>query len=432
MIKLKVLNHKNEPEEIFYDQHTSRLSDKDGNRLIDVINHPHRRRGVDISDIYNQKANFDISPETPAKKTNKVRRLKIQLGLGCNYSCSYCLQGSEIAKATASSTLDASIFLKTLDKWLDPTNLTAIEFWGGEPLLYWHKIKILAPELRKRFPHVKFGMVTNGSILTKEIADTLYDWGFSISISHDGPGMHLRGPDPLDDPAVREVWLYVIEKFRNKSSFNVVLTPSNYNVHTIMEWFYKNVSPDINVGFEGVVHDYDNNPTNRFTKESLNELTTSLASALITGSAFRSPMMRDKYKFALDHFINETPSYTLSQKCGMDLEDQLAVDLLGNVMTCQNVGAKGPHRLGHVGLFDKISLNTSWHWSKRKECSSCPVLQLCQGSCMYQEGDNWVSSCHAEFAYNLGYFIAAIHYLTGKLVHEIEGHIIRPVYSFET
>lgn len=39
------------------------------------------------------------------------------------------------------------------------------------------------------------------------------------------------------------------------------------------------------------------------------------------------------------------PIEALGQKCGMDREDTIAVDLRDNVMTCQNAGAKGSHKI---------------------------------------------------------------------------------------
>jgi uncharacterized protein len=123
--------------------------------------------------------------------------------------------------------------------------------------------------------------------------------------------------------------------------------------------------------------------------------------------------------------VNERSSESLFQKCGMDTPEYLAVDLKGNVMTCQNVGANGNHKIGHVDDFEKIALNTSRHWSKRPECQSCPVLQLCQGACMYQGGDNWTHSCNAEFFYNLAFFRAALFILTGRWMVGFSGDIVQ-------
>ena len=83
----------------------------------------------------------------------------------------------------------------------------------------------------------------------------------------------------------------------------------------------------------------------------------------------------------------QRPIEALGQKCGMDQPDAIAVDLRGNVMTCQNTGAKGAHKIGHVADFDAIALDTATHFAFREECMACPVVQLCKGSCMFLEGE---------------------------------------------
>ena len=64
------------------------------------------------------------------------------------------------------------------------------------------------------------------------------------------------------------------------------------------------------------------------------------------------------------------PIEALGQKCGMDSPDAIAVDLRGNVMTCQNTGAKGVHKIGHVDDFSAIALDTATHFAFRPECVS--------------------------------------------------------------
>lgn len=77
--------------------------------------------------------------------------------------------------------------------------------------------------------------------------------------------------------------------------------------------------------------------------------------------------------------MRRRPIEALGQKCGMDSPDAIAVDLRGNVMTCQNTGAKDAHKIGHVADFDAIALDTATHFAFRPECISCPVVQLCKG-----------------------------------------------------
>ena len=67
----------------------------------------------------------------------------------------------------------------------------------------------------------------------------------------------------------------------------------------------------------------------------------------------------------------------------MDQDDDLKVDLKGNVLTCQNVGLEKKHLSGHMDKMEEVRTKSSQHWTWRKECRSCPVVQLCQGSCMF-------------------------------------------------
>lgn len=406
-----------------YDQHTSRLTDATGISVIGKL--PPEIPKKDWSTVLPFTA---TSPETPTPKSKKIKRLKIQLGLGCNYSCSYCVQSSEIHKASASSTKDAVEFLNNLDKWLSPDDLQRIEIWGGEPMLYWRKIEVLIPVLREKYPNVKFSMISNGTMFNRERIDKLYDWDFTVAVSHDGPGQHVRGQDPFQNPKIFEQITYLVKKFmpNHRFGFNSVLTPGNTNVNAIIDWF-QGYFPDVRVQFEGVVHDYNGDQSSSFSIDELHAFSLQLTNQLIDGTALRSPALYNKLKGAIESILQERPSSVLFQKCGMDKDDSLTVDLQGNVTTCQNVGAKGEHKIGEVADFDNISLDTSNHWSTRDECSSCPVLQLCQGSCMYQQGDGWVNSCNSEFYYNLAFFNAALFVVTGKVMTEFYGANIRPV-----
>ena len=92
----------------------------------------------------------------------------------------------------------------------------------------------------------------------------------------------------------------------------------------------------------------------------------------------------------------------LGQKCRMDNPDAIAMDLRGNVMTCQNTGAKEEYKIGHVTDFDDIALDTATHFAFRTECMACPVVQLCKSSCMFLDGDFFARSCANEFAFNSG------------------------------
>lgn len=402
-----------------YNPHTSELRQEDGTDVVGDL----------------EPGQFPIaprlSPAAPGRKSSAPDTLKIQLGLSCNYSCSYCSQKDQIDRASVTRTADADAFLAGLDGWLKDAPGT-IEFWGGEPFLYYAKLKRLVPALRGRFPQARFLIITNGSLVDDEIIEFIERHDIVIAVSHDGPGQHLRGPDPFEDPerakALKDLWRR--RGPMGRMSFNVVLSAANCDVRATHAWFVDRVGdPGVALHTEGVVSVYDREVlrgAGRFGDAAYRTLHRSIV-ASFQGEA--SPAFSDILKKAgdfVDALYRRRPSSALGQKCGMDREDQLAVDLAGNVMTCQNTGARGRHGIGTVADLPAARLDTAWHWSHRESCNHCPVLQLCKGSCMYLEGDLFAQSCENEYRYNTAILAGVMKHLTGLELERIEGDIRRP------
>jgi uncharacterized protein len=110
----------------------------------------------------------------------------------------------------------------------------------------------------------------------------------------------------------------------------------------------------------------------------------------------------------------------------MDREDTLTIDLLGNVITCQNTStaAKAPngemHKAGNIGEFSAIEVRTSVHFMNRDHCRGCPVVQTCKGGCMFLTGDLFNASCDNTYTDHISYFAAAVEALTGYVPIYIE------------
>jgi uncharacterized protein len=105
----------------------------------------------------------------------------------------------------------------------------------------------------------------------------------------------------------------------------------------------------------------------------------------------------------------------------MDDEHTLAIDLRGNVMTCQNVssletGKNGESHLGgNLDNYDEVAIKTSTHWSNRAECPKCPVLHLCKGACMFLDKEFWDVSCANAYSDNVALFALSIEKITGYI-----------------
>jgi uncharacterized protein len=413
----KMKNGGTEVKHFFYDNMTSILKDSDGNEIYSPL-----------ALEYTKKEDWGTTPapitsiDTPLNKSD-IKMLKIQLGLSCNYSCEYCSQRF-VPHADTSSPIEVQKFLKNLDLWMheEPEK---IQFWGGEPLVYIKILKPLAEGLREKWPNVKFGMVTNGSLLNPETNDWLVKMGFTIGMSHDGPGQRVRGPDPLKDDVQKANILDLFDKLGpGRMSFNAMVHRENMDRAAIQKYLEDTLGrDDFKIAEGGFIDTYDQGGAANALKDKAEQLgfkRLTLAQARQSETK-KFHIFSNRITEWISSISSQRPASVLGQKCTMDRLDTIAVDLKGNVLTCQNVSAvqKAPngksHRIGHVSRLEDVKLNTSTHWSKRKNCPSCPMLQACKGSCMFLEDELWDKSCDNSYNDHIPYFAVAMELLTGYL-----------------
>lgn len=363
-------------------------------------------------------------------KPSLVRRIKIQLGLSCNYSCSYCSQRF-VERPPETTSRDINDFM-VLFAHIPKTEQFKVEFWGGEPLVYWKTLKPLAERIRQHYPNAAFSIISNGSLLTKEIIDWLDVMGFGVAISHDGPGQAVRGEDPL--VTKREVFVYALQVLYTKGrfAFNACLNKRNQSRVAIIE-FFENTFPGYRFrhGEMNLVDAYDEGGMEAlsfsrkehfaFRRNSWAELRFQ-AERLHHCSDQSDRVKQLVMKNGSEAQVSEISAWAIAgapMKCGMDTPESLAIDMKGNVITCQNTSAVAvagngeSHKVGHVHALADVRLKTATHWTQRPNCSGCPVLSLCKGSCMYLYGDNWWTSCDGEFSNNVALLALAFEKVTG-------------------
>ncbi len=369
-----------------------------------------------------------VSVNQPGRKGD-IKTLKISLGLSCNYECGYCSQRF-VPHAQQTNAGDVAPFVALLT-----ANLTSpparIEFWGGEPFVYWKTLKPLAEALRALYPGAHFNIITNGSLLDLEKNVWLEQMGFSVGLSHDGPGYHARGADPLDDPAqlaaIMDLWARL--KPLGRMSVNAMMHRDNQSRAEVQAWLQARFGADVPIGEGAYIDPYDEGGMAAVLRDSAEHMLyrARAFTELRQGRVANFSIARQKIQGFIDSIRNQRPASSVGQKCGMDKADNLAVDLNGNVITCQNVSAAAlapngqTHKIGHLSDLPGVQLKTATHWSQRRDCSACPVLQLCQGSCMFLEGPLWEAGCDAAYSDNVPFFAAAIEFLTGYTPYYIEG-----------
>ena len=408
----------------YYDNMTSKLTTASGELIYADV-----AKQQNPNPIWQEAEITD--PTNPLGKDgeHQFRVLKIQLGLSCNYGCEYCSQRF-VPHADNGNPATVQKFMKNLDKWLKHPP-KKIEYWGGEPFVYWKTLKPLAEALKEKFPDTKISVITNGSLLNPEINEWIDKLGFSVGLSHDGPGQPVRGPDPFDDPEQKKNILDLWHRLGHKRmSFNSMIHRENMDRAAIQQYFRNLLqTDDFTIGEGSYIDSYDEGGLKNALDDKAEQLGyRRLALEQIrSGKNDRFHITNSRLKEWISSISQQRPASTLMQKCGMDRPDTIAVDLNGNVLSCQNVSAvaiapnKKSHRIGHVSKIDDVKLTTSTHWSLRQNCSDCPMLQTCKGSCMYLENELWDKSCDSNYNDHLPYFAAAFEVLTGYLPFRING-----------
>lgn len=327
-----------------------------------------------VEDYYNYY-NVEFESDIMEKRKNIIYLI---LGFDCNLRCSYCLHTHHFDRQMPSTVSPKNLdFLKNrLPSKLNGKKIN-LQFWGGEPLLYWDTIKLLVLELEGTQAY-SFMIVTNGSLLTNEIVDFCNDHGVTIGVSHDGVLNDTnRGYDPIRDKHKE------INRIKFFSGFSSVMTPSNNSYYEITDYFRKCELIDENKRFCRVVPVLDVNLGDDLAKfgdnfhEEMKQLVVNLRSKLESG------------KFddcqELDIFRNSLASYLQKRKYKEVYRElfntfTIMLDLGGNLY--YNNGGSFP--LGDIDTpleeikerFEKTHYEHIGRWDN---CLKCKIKAICNG-----------------------------------------------------
>lgn len=385
----------------------------------------------------------DLTPYVPTySKSKKITVLKIQLGLNCNYSCDYCSQAN-LSHADPTSAKDIENFIAQLEH-LDLSDLSNVQMWGGEPFVYWKTLKPLTERLKQYFIQdlgidPNFTVINNGSLLTEEIVDWLWENNFGVAVSHDGPNQHIRGEDPFDDPVKYKVlrdaylrfnnlneegnWIPTNQPSKHSSwSFNAMLHGKSFSREQIHNWFKEKLNlKQVRMGEGGIITSYSSNSaemslsTKRdhfdFRKQCFSEIYANKID--ITKLGFH--LTTEKIAQFVDCLATHRPIEVIGQKCGMDSPNTIAVTLKGDVLACQNSSSLDT-AIGNIENIEKSDqTNHATYFREKQKCLECPVVHLCKGDCFLTEGENEWVSCNNNYSDNIVFFAAAFEGVTGYI-----------------
>ena len=328
--------------------------------------------------------------------------------------CRYCAQSDRGKPQWVSSPKDVLPFIDKL-KASGITVSSAIELWGGEPFVYWKTLRVLVPALRELYPQVRLSAITNGTLIDEEKITFCEKYGLSLVFSHDGPGYHLRGKDPLQDPVMVDLWRLAFSKLR--CSVNCVLTPANTDLEGIRE-FFKRYLGEVHVNFEGIMtHLGVQDKELLFTNEQIVALQHNIFTDLSEkGWDEAFPSLTNNADNLIRKLVKREALDPCSVKCAMNRPDHMAVNLRGDILSCHDHVTEDNY-VGRIEEPEKADISAHFKpWRQREKCRRCLVLSMCRGSCPQVEGLARTLTCTNEFAYHLAVFQAVFWNLFGLIL----------------
>ena len=354
---------------------------------------------------------FVEKPDVEDVKEWTLRRGLLQFTLcateDCNFRCRYCVHSDNYKFSrgyshkymnfeTAKKAIDHFFSLLEEGKRYNPWRVSAVGFYGGEPLLNFKLVKKCVEYIEKEYSDYKiaYTVTTNASLLDKEKADFLMGHDFSIAVSLDGPEeehdrnrVYANGKGTFKD--IMKNVSYVMEK-DYKKIFSLAIFDWKSDLFKLQKFFDKEDLPTLmRISLASTYMGC--NYYNQFSKEDFqchleqmkkakqhyeeylikNNLKnrTSVFDLLFGLSAARSI-------FHTSVILDPFPIMPCTSSCIPGRK--LYVDVDGRFHTCERINATFP--IGDVenGLdFERIAEMMGNYFQHLDSCSKCEVRRMC-------------------------------------------------------
>ena len=327
-----------------------------------------------------------------------VKNLKIQLGLACNYNCLYCSQRhlpQDVKK------IDVDSFFAKLEQFpIDWTSLKTVEFWGGEPLVYWKIIPTIASKIREFGFTGWFHLTTNTSLFSEEV----YNWAVNNNVdfcfSHDGVNhKEYRSKDDwLDDPDILDRVLRYHKQFPTHTRIECVNGPyTDDNIKETLQLFRDKLGDDFDILFHfGIRLDnysrfllakYDVKRKKQVKDSMFDVFTESIDSGSYLNQLAGTIENRTKN---IRCFMYRRLPASYQSKCPTLSKNVATIDIQGNWVLChQSTAGWFSQR-----TIDNIESCYTTHIKsihEMEDCAKCPYIQTCGSKCsMYNKKEELV------------------------------------------
>lgn len=354
-----------------------------------------------------------------ALKGSAIRVMVLHLTDYCNLRCRYCFIEGNIPEGYKRIDMTEEVVEKAIDKFSGIiagkvfTKTPSIVFYGGEPLANWKIIKHGLEYLRRGQEEGRLAskinkiLITNGTLITPEIAEDLKEHEVMVSVSIDGPKeIHNRNRIFKNGGGSFErtmAGFYVLKEAGIKPTVSCVLSKESLEHSSgIIHWLLDELEIKA-LGFNHVsiipnISVYDPVYESNFGE------------ALLRGQETIQSSYPDVYERRMNHKINAFLDREIIVADCTGCGEQMSVSPDGQIGICQ--GYMGSRKTFGNNVFD-VEYNPSndpvfIEWSQRSplsmpQCYECPALATCGGGCPrnadFINGSIWeVDSAFCHFA----------------------------------
>lgn len=317
-------------------------------------------------------------------RLNPNLRVSVILGMACNFACVYCYEGSLKGAAAMSDAVADQLVASLVARFIaGKKKRLVLDFYGGEPLLYTWRIRSLAERLQPAIEVLggkfEFTLVTNGSLLTKAVAEELVELGLvSVKVTIDGTAANHNRFRPCKDG--RGSWSVIVDNLLACRGLCSITLSGNYTADNYP------VFPDLldALAARGFVAD-DFGSVQFYPVMQIND---QFANPEFTGGCCSndepwvhstSLVLREEILQRGYTFPKLTPS-----PCMVDLDDAFTVDYDGTIYKCVTLIGHPEFACGDIRQGMAQGWQQTWcldHWQNETQCNDCVYLPLCFGGC---------------------------------------------------
>ncbi|GAA3938661.1 radical SAM/SPASM domain-containing protein [Litoribacillus peritrichatus] len=356
----------------------------------------------------------------------KVNIIQLILANACNFGCTYCFEGVQgkemsaeeeadkvdesriIAKDAIKVNIEDSIYAskERFEHQYSPQNRSMkpedgisyvtsalnvarsegvrevmIQFFGGEPLLNWRTIRAVLEHFGRGEREdiiINYSTVTNGSLITDEVAKVFAEFEVAVCVSVDSPNSPSRPLKNGDDsmPTVMQ-GLRLLQKYKNRIAINAALTSSTWD-----DFNESIVDLAVDVGAKeiGVVVDFDPTFYSEYGADNIVEHLWRVVKYGRTKGVVLTGYWHQIFQVMLGF---DTVSHRGFKNCSAK-GAQFSIEPNGSVFACK----AGSTLLGNILDESKILNDSPYleHAGLRRDnpefCNGCEIEGFCGGLCL--------------------------------------------------